>query len=215
MQENKFKDHFLKTPDFLKRLFVRAEDLWEILPYVGDYLGTNIAPKMEGLKVGEVYLDNNVKVGKGTIIEHGAMIKGPAVIGENCEIRNGAYIRGNVFVGDNCVIGHCSEVKNSIVMDNTHLGHFNYVGDSILGREVNLGAGSILANLRFDQKNILIDGKDTGLKKFGAILGDNCQIGCNTVLNPGTIFKKGVAYAGNSLKSGIYNEKQIKELLAK
>lgn len=146
-----------------------------------------------------------ILIGKGTILEPSAILKGPMIIGKGCEIRQGAYLRGNVFIGDHCVIGHCTEIKNSIVMDHSEAGHFNYIGDSILGSHVNMGAGSRLANLQFRtpaQKETepqifpeipaLIDDipMATGLNKFGAILGDNVEVGCNAVICPGALVGK-------------------------
>lgn len=216
MEKEKLNEYFSTTPKMLDRLFYRCQNLWEILPELGSFLKINTEKaQMNGLKVGEVYIDHDVIIGRGSIIEHGAMIKGPAIIGDNCQIRNGAYIRGNAFIESNTVIGHCVEIKNSIIMEGAHLGHFNYVGDSIIGNNVNLGAGSILANLRFDRNLIKIGEISTELKKFGAILGDNSMLACNTVLNPGTIFKKEVKYSGNSLKSGIYSSEDIKKNIKK
>lgn len=132
-----------------------------------------------------------VFIGEGTIIEPGAYIRGPCVIGSQCEIRHGAYIRGSFVCGDRCVIGHDTEIKNSIFLNDVHASHFAYVGDSILGHHVNLGAGTKCANLRFDRKLIEIKNlpndlkQSTGLKKLGAILGDDTQTGCNAVTLPG------------------------------
>jgi UDP-N-acetylglucosamine diphosphorylase / glucose-1-phosphate thymidylyltransferase / UDP-N-acetylgalactosamine diphosphorylase / glucosamine-1-phosphate N-acetyltransferase / galactosamine-1-phosphate N-acetyltransferase len=138
------------------------------------------------------HLENEhlITIKKGSVIESGAFIKGPCIIGHNCSIRKSAYIRGNVITGDNCVIGHGTEIKNSIMLNNACAAHFSYVGDSIIGNRVNLGAGTVLSNLRLDKKEIVIfiNGMKikTNLTKLGAIISDDVQIGCNTVLNPGT-----------------------------
>ncbi|VAX19536.1 Glucosamine-1-phosphate N-acetyltransferase [hydrothermal vent metagenome] len=159
-----------------------------------------------------------VYIGEGTRLEAGAIIKGPSVIGSNCDIRQGAYIRENVIVGDNCVVGHATEIKNSIIMNNTNAGHFNYVGDSILGSHVNLGAGAKLANLKFRMKDeidngemgeiaLKIDGKtiNTRLKKFGAIIGDYTEIGCNAVTSPGTLIGANCwVYPNTTVPKGFY-----------
>lgn len=143
-----------------------------------------------------VYLENKdlISIGKGTVIEPGAFIKGPCIIGKNCEVRHGAYIRGNVIAEDNCVIGHATEIKNSIMQKGAKAAHFAYVGDCIIGQGVNLGAGVKCANFRLDKSLIKVqsNGKviNTNLRKFGAIIGDDTQIGCNTVLSPGTIIGK-------------------------
>ena len=132
-----------------------------------------------------------ISIGKGTIIEPGVYIQGPCIIGRDCIIRHGAYLRDSVICGDHCAIGHSAELKNSILLDSAAATHFVYVGDSILGNRVNLGAGVKCANLRLDRKEILayFEGRKikTGLKKWGAVIGDGCQIGCNSVLNPGTL----------------------------
>jgi NDP-sugar pyrophosphorylase family protein len=143
-----------------------------------------------------VFLENReqIAIGEGTIIEPGAFIKGPCIIGKNCRISHGAYIRESVILGDDCHIGHSSELKHSILLDSAAATHFVYVGDSILGNFVNLGAGVKCANLRLDRGSVTIDisGEkiNTGLMKFGAIVGDLVQIGCNCVLNPGTLIGK-------------------------
>ena len=152
-----------------------------------------------------VYLkEQDIFIGAGTRLEPTAIIKGPAVIGENCDIRQGAYVRGNVFAGEGCVIGHCTEVKNSILMDHSEAGHFNYIGDSIIGCHVNMGAGSRLANLQFRSKEekekgfiypiqVPLESEDfkTGMEKLGAVIGDHAELGCNAVLCPGTLIGKG------------------------
>ena len=123
------------------------------------------------------------------------MIKGPAIIGRNCQIRHNAYIREDVIIGDNCVIGNSCELKNALIFNDCQVPHFNYVGDSILGHKAHLGAGVILSNFKSLKGNVAVqhDGKkiDTGLRKFGALLGDRADIGCNSVLNPGSIIGRG------------------------
>ena len=137
-----------------------------------------------------------ISIGKGTVVEPGAYIAGPCIIGQNCQVRNGAYIRGNVIIGDDCVVGHATEIKGSILLNRVCASHFNYVGDSILGNDVNLGAGLVCANLRLDRQKVSIHYKNqkipTPLKKLGAIVGDGSQLGCNSVLNPGTVLGKKV-----------------------
>ena len=138
-----------------------------------------------------VYLGNRefISIGKGTVIEPGVYILGPCIIGKNCTLRHGAYLRENVILGNNCSVGHCAEIKNSILLDGAAATHFVYVGDSILGNRVNLGAGVKCANLRLDRKEVKVKGLATGLKKMGAIIGDESQIGCNCVINPGALLK--------------------------
>jgi len=152
-------------------------------------------------------LDDDISVGKGTIVEPGALIKGPTIIGDNTEVRQGAYIRGNVVIGNRCVVGHTTEIKNSIMVYGSKAGHFAYIGDSILG-EVNLGAGTKLANLKIFNSSIKVEINgtcyDTGLRKMGAIIGDNVELGCNTVTSPGTILAKGVVSYPNTSLRGYY-----------
>ncbi len=155
----------------------------------------------------------SIFIGEGTIIEPGAYIRGPCVIGRNCTIRHGAYIRGSFVCGDECTIGHDTEIKNAIFLDDVHASHFAYVGDCILGNRVNLGAGTKCANLRFDRHVIEIKGingsVDTHHKKFGAILGDDTQTGCNSVTLPGTCTGKMVIInAGITIGGFIPNNQQ-------
>jgi NDP-sugar pyrophosphorylase family protein len=141
-----------------------------------------------------------VRIGKGTVVEHGAVVLGPSIIGENCQIRAGAYVRGNVIVGNDCMVGNSCELKHCVLFNGATVPHFNYVGDSILGHKAHLGAGVILSNVKLTKENIKVthDGKtyDTGLRKFGAVIGDHAEIGCNAVLNPGSIIgRDSVLYA--------------------
>lgn len=135
-----------------------------------------------------------ISIGEGTIVEAGAYIRGPCVIGKNCHIRHSAYIRGNVLIGDNCIVGHTTELKSAILLNHARAAHFAFVGDSILGNDVNLGAGVKCANLRLDNQPVSVPFKDsllsTGMRKFGAIIGDQVQLGCNVVVNPGTLIGK-------------------------
>ncbi len=159
-----------------------------------------------------------IVLGAGTVLEPSAILKGPAVIGSQCEIRQGAYVRGNVVTGDRCVIGHATEVKNSILMNHSEAGHFNYIGDSILGSYVNLGAGAKLANLEFRSADDKVkeafppipleleNGELVpGPEKFGAVLGDSVEIGCNAVLCPGVFLgKDSRVYPNQTVRKGYY-----------
>ena len=166
------------------------------------------------LYAGSVLWDGNILIGPGSVVEPGALIKGPAIIGSRTEVRQGAYIRGKCIVGNRCVVGHTTEMKASIMLDGAKAGHFAYIGDSILGNDTNLGAGTKLANLkirgstvrvRVDERNI-----DTGLRKFGAILGDRVEIGCNSVTNPGTMLGKGcLVFPVMSVRAGYYGPEKI------
>ncbi|MEK7539647.1 MAG: UDP-N-acetylglucosamine diphosphorylase [Patescibacteria group bacterium] len=168
---------------------------WEVLPKIEAYICRTLQPKNLGQLVGQPFIGVDVQIGAGTIIEHGAVIYGPTIIGENCVIRAGAYIRGWVLIGNQVVVGNSSEIKNAVVMDQTAIAHFNYVGDSILGFRSHLGAGAILSNLKIPVGEIVIQTLEgafpTGLTKCGAFVGDDCEIGCNSVLNPGSIVGQG------------------------
>lgn len=167
--------------------------------------------RVEGalLEAGAVIVNEKVYFEKGVRVEAFSYIKGPAFFSEKTQIRHGAYVRGGVYTGKNCVIGHTTEVKNSIFFREAKAAHFAYVGDSILGSKVNLGAGTKLANLKFTKKevNFYLEGNliKTGLRKLGAILGDNCQTGCNVVLQPGTLLGKGcIVFAGKVAGPGFF-----------
>jgi NDP-sugar pyrophosphorylase family protein len=173
------------------KLFENQKYAWEALKQIASYLQFRLKPGVAGELVGKPYISRHVFVGAGTIIEQGAFLKGPAWIGDNCHIRSGCYVRENVIVGDGAVLGNSCEFKNCIIFDEAQVPHFNYVGDSILGYKAHLGAGVILSNVKLDRGEIsVIDGETaiaTGLTKFGAIVGDRSEIGCNSVINPGSV----------------------------
>lgn len=177
-------------------LWIDGEPVWSPLLALREYLNKKNSCRIEIEIPNGVHLERPelISIGEGTILEPGVYIQGPCIIGKNCIIRHGAYIRESVICGDHCTIGHCAEIKHSILLDSANATHFVYVGDSILGNGVNLGAGVKCANLRLDRREVSVafDGNriKTGLKKFGAIVGDGSQIGCNCVLNPGTLMAK-------------------------
>jgi UDP-N-acetylglucosamine diphosphorylase / glucose-1-phosphate thymidylyltransferase / UDP-N-acetylgalactosamine diphosphorylase / glucosamine-1-phosphate N-acetyltransferase / galactosamine-1-phosphate N-acetyltransferase len=182
-------------------LWIEGEPVWAPLNKIKDYLRTNLRPGFHGEKMGEPYLGNEVYVGAGTVIEHGAVLKGPAWIGRDCQIRSGAYVRENVIVGDGCVLGNSCEFKNCLLFNECEVPHFTYVGDSILGFKVHLGAGVILSNYKFAKDEIVVRHQGyrypSGLRKFGAILGDHVEVGCQSVLNPGSIIgRNALIYPG-------------------
>ena len=222
---------FPKLVDFEHRVaFQNIKHAWDPLKILRDFISNEIAKSelldsLEGIPALKIDLSGpetivivtervsiknpivsptlKIQIGGGSTIEPTTIIKGPTIIGKNNDIRQGAYLRGNVIVGDNCVIGHCTEVKNSILMNHVEAGHFNYIGDSILGSYVNMGAGSRLANVQFrnlqekmedfiNEIQIPLENElvSTGLSKFGAIVGDNSEIGCNTVVCPGALIGK-------------------------
>jgi NDP-sugar pyrophosphorylase family protein len=167
---------------------------WEWLKAIGAALKTASFPVSERSLPAGVHVEGNVLIDPSVKLPPHATLIGPAWIGAGTEIRPGAYIRGNVIVGANCVLGNSCEFKNCLLLDGVQVPHFSYVGDSVLGNGAHLGAGVILSNLRLDQQPITVrlpDGfAETGLRKFGAILGDKAEVGCNAVLQPGTILGK-------------------------
>src|SRR5712691_8067246 len=173
------------------KLFESDKYVWEALKQIPSYLQFRLKPAVLGELMGKPFISDSVFIGRGTIVEQGAMLKGPAWIGENCQIRSGCYVRENVVVGNGVVMGNSCEFKNSIIFDEAQVPHFNYVGDSILGHHAHLGAGVILSNVKLDHGEISVltaEGNiPTGLKKFGAIVGDRTEIGCNSVINPGSV----------------------------
>ncbi|MEM1058417.1 MAG: UDP-N-acetylglucosamine diphosphorylase [Verrucomicrobiota bacterium] len=187
-------------------LFRDLPHVWDALPRIKDYLKENLRPGMHGQYLGspeQVFLESDhVFIGEGTVVEPGAVIKGPAWIGANCQIRPGAYVRGNVIIGDNCVIGNSCEFKNCVLFNGAQVPHFSYVGDSILGAGAHLGAGVICSNLKLNGEEVVLrtaegDSIPTGLRKFGAVLGDHAEAGCNSVLNPGSILgRQSLVYPG-------------------
>ena len=161
---------------------------WEVLPCISQFiveLGNTLSEE-EYEKKGE-----NVWIAKSAKVAPTAYINGPAIIGKNAEVRHCAFIRGNALVGEGAVVGNSTELKNVILFDKVQVPHYNYVGDSILGYKSHMGAGSITSNVKSDKKLVVVKGKEvrleTGLKKFGAMLGDEVEVGCGSVLNPGTV----------------------------
>jgi NDP-sugar pyrophosphorylase family protein len=223
-------DNFFKLAGYdHAELFNGTEYVWEALANLGAYLERLLDGRNTVCKArieGPVSITGPVYIGDNTSIEPGAHITGPAYIGNGCEIRHNAYIRGNVLIGNACVVGNSSELKNAIFLDDAAAPHFAYVGDSILGRHVNLGAGTKLSNLPIvsekDERTkkrptirIPYNGKsiDTRLAKLGAILGDGVQTGCNSVLNPGTLVGPGTwIYPNVSLPKGVYPPHSIVKL---
>jgi NDP-sugar pyrophosphorylase family protein len=179
---------------------------WEALKKIEAYL-TRVSRQNPPKRFPGASIGDRVIIGEGTVVEPGAMIKGPAFIGKNCQIRHNAYLRENVIIGDDCVVGNSSELKNSLLFNGAQAPHFNYIGDSILGHKAHLGAGVKISNFKLFPGNIYveIDGTpfDTGLRKFGALLGDGAEAGCNTVLNPGSILGRGAVVYPNVFWRGI------------
>lgn len=195
-------------------LFVTGEPVWAAISRISAYLDakqsfSHLGDIAEGAHVGA-----RVHIGEGTIVEHGAYIEGPTWIGKNCLVRSGAYVRGNVIAGDNCGLGNSSEFKNCLLLDHVEAPHFNYVGDSILGYKAHLGAGAILSNLRLDRGEVFVRDANgekhaTGLHKFGAIIGDRTEIGCNSVISPGSLLGRECIIHPCTHWNGLLGDRQL------
>lgn len=176
-----------------RALFEGVERAWQALGQrLTDYIDAHVTDRLEGTVEPGAFLFGPIYLAPGALIEAGAYVRGPAILGPRTVVRHGAYLRGHVLAGSDCIIGHDTEAKNAVFLDRSSAGHFAYVGDSILGNRVNLGAGTKLANFRVFPGRVKVshpDGEpvDTGLEKLGAILGDDVAIGCNAVTAPGTI----------------------------
>ena len=183
---------------------------WEALPRIGSFileLGEGLDPE-EYEKRGE-----NVWIARSAKVAPTAFIAGPAIIGKNAEVRHCAFIRGNALVGEGAVVGNSTELKNVILFNKVQVPHYNYVGDSILGYKAHMGAGSITSNVKSDKKLVVVkDGQEkieTGLKKFGAMLGDEVEVGCGSVLNPGSVIGRQTNIYPLSSVRGVVPEKSI------
>ena len=181
---------------------------WMDVGYPWDMLDANAAlmetipNENKGVVEEGVILKGTISVGEGTVVKSGTYIEGPCIIGKNCRIGPHAYIRGSTSIGDDCHIGHSTEIKNSVIMSGTKIPHFNYIGDSVIGSGCNFGAGTKIANLRHDHKNIKVCGKDTRRKKFGAVIGDDVQFGINCSINVGSVIGSTTLFAPGSFIEG-------------
>jgi UDP-N-acetylglucosamine diphosphorylase / glucose-1-phosphate thymidylyltransferase / UDP-N-acetylgalactosamine diphosphorylase / glucosamine-1-phosphate N-acetyltransferase / galactosamine-1-phosphate N-acetyltransferase len=194
-------------------LFTGCEWAWEALRRIRDYTASRVRPGLHNRCDGVAWIGPEVYVGEGTVIEDGVMIKGPAIIGRDCQIRHNAYIRGDTLVGDRCVVGNSSELKNVLLFNGAQVPHFSYVGDSILGHRTHLGAGVKISNLKLDGRSVYVEVEgrrlDTGLRKFGALIGDGSDVGCNAVLNPGSIIGRGCVIYPNVNWRGVLPTRSI------
>ena len=188
MDQITIKDLYNLEETIAGELFAGKTYPWEVLPEIGAFivkLGNTLDPQ-EYEKAGE-----NIWIARSAKVAPTASITGPAIIGKEAEIRQGAFIRGNAIVGEGAVVGNSTELKNVVLFNKVQVPHYNYVGDSILGYRAHMGAGSITSNVKSDKTRVVVKGKETkietGLKKFGAMLGDQVEVGCNSVLNPGTV----------------------------
>ena len=206
----KIKDLYDLNETIAAELFEGKEYPWEVLADIGDFilkLGDKL-PKDEFIKKGD-----NIWIHKSVTIASTATLNGPLIIDEGTEVRPGAFIRGKVIVGKNCVVGNSTELKNVVLFNTVQVPHYNYVGDSILGTHSHMGAGSITSNVKSDKTLVVVkDGDErieTGLKKFGAMLGDYVEVGCNSVLNPGTMIGRHTNVYPLSCVRGVIPENSI------
>ena len=204
----KIKNLYDCRVSYLKELFDSYTYPWELLPHISKTVNMLLETGIEGFTL----LKEGVLVGQNVKIAETATINAPAIIGHNTEIRPGAYIRGNLITGSDCVLGNSSEFKNAILLDKVQIPHYNYVGDSVLGNHSHLGAGSICSNLKSDKKSVVIHAEEnieTGLRKVGGFLADGADVGCQCVLNPGTVIGKNTSvYPLTSLR-GVIKENCI------
>lgn len=194
--------------EYLKDLFLKNEYPWEILPKISSFINERLSSGILGFG----FLKTGVLVGSGVKIYENVVIEPPCIIGSGTVIRPGAFLRGNVICGENCVLGNSSEFKNCVLLDNVDVPHYNYVGDSVLGNHAHMGAGSICSNLKADKKNVVINADkkyETGLRKVGAFLADNADIGSGCVLNPGTVVGKNTSVYPLTALRGVYGENLI------
>jgi NDP-sugar pyrophosphorylase family protein len=199
-----------------RTIFDHSTQVWDVLNQIGSYLQFRLKPAVHGQVVGKPFISENVYIGAGTLIEHGATIKGPAWIGNDCQIRSGCYVRDNVIVGNGVVLGNSCEFKNCIVFNDAEIPHFSYVGDSVIGYKAHLGAGVILSNFRLDRSEVSVTYESqvipTGLRKFGAIVGDQVEIGCNAVVSPGSLIGRRSLIYPLTHVSGVVPENSILKL---
>lgn len=199
----KTKDLYASQPEYLKELFDSCEYPWEMLPKLKGYIQALIEKGIPGYTL---YAEG-VLVGENVKIYPTATIEGPTIIGSGTEVRPGAFIRGSVITGENCVMGNSSEFKNCVLLDKVQVPHYNYIGDSIMGNKAHTGAGTICSNLKSDGKAVVIHGDvdyETGLRKIGGILADGADVGCGSVINPGTVIGKNTSVYPLTALRGVY-----------
>ena len=210
MENCKIKNLYNLEETITKDLLEKFEYPWEALPEISKFI-LEIGPMLDK----DIYEQEgeNIWIAKSANVYPSAYIKGPAIIGENAEVRHCAFIRGNAIVGNNAVVGNSTELKNVILFNNVQVPHYNYVGDSILGYKSHMGAGSITSNVKSDKKLVIVkNGEEkieTGLKKFGAMIGDCVEVGCGSVLNPGSVIGKNTNIYPLSSVRGVVPENSI------
>lgn len=210
MEECKICNLYSLDQSIARKLLESAVYPWEVLPKIKEFiieLGNQLN-KDEYEQKGE-----NVWIAKTANVAPTAYINGPAIIGKDAEIRHCAFIRGNAIIGEGAVVGNSTELKNVILFNKVQVPHYNYVGDSILGYKSHMGAGSITSNVKSDKKLVIVKNGDakieTGLKKFGAMIGDNVEVGCGSILNPGSVIGKNTNIYPLSSVRGVIKENSI------
>ena len=210
MENCKIKNLYNLEETMAKSLLENLTYPWEALPKISEFI-IELGNKLDSNiyeKRGE-----NILIAKSAKVAQTAYINGPAIIGENAEVRHCAFIRGKAIVGNGAVVGNSTELKNVILFNKVQVPHYNYVGDSILGFKAHMGAGSITSNVKSDKKLVVVKYEreqiETGLKKFGAMLGDNVEVGCNSVLNPGTVVCRNTNIYPLSCVRGVIPENHI------
>lgn len=209
MNNIQIKDLYDLNETIAADLFEGKTYPWEVLPEIGEFvmkLGATLSDEFD-------HPEENIWIHKSVKIAKTATLNGPLIIDADTEVRPGAFIRGNVLVGKNCVVGNSTELKNVVLFNTVQVPHYNYVGDSILGTHSHMGAGSITSNVKSDKTLVVVknDGEEieTGLKKFGAMIGDYVEVGCNSVLNPGTVIGRNTNIYPLSPVRGVVPENSI------
>ncbi|MCI8444736.1 MAG: UDP-N-acetylglucosamine pyrophosphorylase [Clostridia bacterium] len=219
MEECKIKNLYNLEETMAKELLEKVTYPWEALPKISEFI-LLLGSKLDGNQYEKI--GDDVWIAKSAKVAPTAFIQGPAIIGEKAEIRHGAFIRGKVIIGEGAVVGNSTELKNVILFNKVQVPHYNYVGDSILGYQSHMGAGAITSNVKSDKKLVVVKNGNkqikTNLKKFGAMLGDKVEVGCGSVLNPGTVIGKNTniyplsSVRGVVAKNSIYkNQNEIVE----
>lgn len=193
-----------------KDIFADVNYVWEVLPKIKEYI---IRQFKSGQLKANYKEKDDVYIGEGTIIQEGVTIVGPAIIGKYVLLGHSSYIRSNCIIGNNVQLGHAVEVKGSIFLNDSKAAHLNYIGDSIIGNNVNISGGAILANYRLDKKSIMVTAGEneieTGLEKFSSIVGDQSNIGVSAVLNPGTILGKNTTVYPLICVKGVHKDNEV------
>ena len=210
MEECKISNLYNLNETIAKEIFEDVTYPWEVLPKIHDFI-IKLGNTLDTNKYDK--LEEDIWIAKTAKIMPTAYIKGPAIIGENAEIRHCAFIRGNAIIGEGAVVGNSTELKNVILFNKVQVPHYNYVGDSILGYKSHMGAGSITSNVKSDKKLVVVKNDkeqiETGIKKFGSMIGDEVEVGCGSILNPGAVIGKNTNIYPLSSVRGVIPENSI------